>query len=272
MELFSECLFCWWVPLAEVWVPAQLTHSNTDNLIIQTLPAPLPNHTPLFFPLRSCWLLLMAHFSPSTPYTVMVLRAQCWVLVSPHLTIPPLAIAPPHMALMLTNPQTPIASTGLSLSPRPSDHWLQAINPQLSPEDHNPTCPGRCLWCRRSFAVPAAALAVICLRAFCGHQSLHRLRGIGPKVLGNKPSPPPPQETATKGGRESVDQHLSSSGRRSPRCTFCLGSQGSPSGLSARCPEATAAELPLLANFLFLDNFLFLSLSHPLMVFPSPAK
>lgn len=57
MELFSECLFCWWVPLAEVWVPAQLTHSNTDNLIIQTLPE---SHSPV---LPSTFLLAPSYGS-----------------------------------------------------------------------------------------------------------------------------------------------------------------------------------------------------------------
>ena len=90
MKLRSEYLFCQLMPPAEHQGPAQLTLSNTDNLLLPSFLTPLLNRTHLLPLLLSCRApsdlssLFVAHFLRSTPFTAMVFRARSWVIFSLH--------------------------------------------------------------------------------------------------------------------------------------------------------------------------------------------
>ena len=157
MKPCSEYLFCQLMPPAEHQGPAQLTLSNTDNLLLPSLLTPLLNHTHLLPLLPSCLApsdlssLFVAHFLRSTPFTAMVFRARSWVLFSFHPTVSPLTISSPPKELMLTTrppPTTPISSTGLSLSPRTSDLLATGHRLLVVPQGPKPNIYSR--WCRRS--------------------------------------------------------------------------------------------------------------------------
>lgn len=156
MKLCSEYLFCQLMPPAEHQGPAQLTLSNTDNLLLPSFLTPLLNRTHLLPLLPSCRApsdlssLFVAHFLRSTPFTAMVFRAQSWVIFSLHPTVSPLTISSPPKELMLTTTpfSIPISSTGLSLSPRTSDPLATSHLLLVVPQGPKPNIYSR--WCRRS--------------------------------------------------------------------------------------------------------------------------
>lgn len=111
----------------------------------------------------------------------------------------------PPMALMLTTLQIPISST--DLSPEPQTLRLTTYQPSI-PGCHSKTPTNVSIADMDGAIDPspihAAASAVICLRAFFGHQSLHCLLRHQAKSAGElTTSLPPPQENPpTKDGQE----------------------------------------------------------------------
>ena len=191
MKLRSEYLFCQLMPPAEHQGPAQLTLSNTDNLLLPSFLTPLLNRTHLLPLLLSCRApsdlssLFVAHFLRSTPFTAMVFRARSWVIFSlhPSLTLDHLIPSQRNNA-----DNHPLLNSHLQHRPLPESQNLRSIGYQPS----TPGCPPGTKTQHLQQMVPQiphpyplTASAVICLRAFFGHQNLHCLPGHQAKSAGD---------------------------------------------------------------------------------------